>query len=166
MLIRNDCNKEELPLKFEMNGKCYLPEELYIEVNNKYTDLLERTIKLEKKTENCIIKVPYKCYEIITIYSTSNRNYTTTKTICPDSNYNCDIKTPFGWEPLENGWFRRISRNSNYLYTRSFNKTITGGNPYLTEKEYLNLKGRPDYIRFRLGHNISIKDWLKLKNIK
>jgi len=168
MIIRNDCNKEIGPLRFEIDGKCYLSEDLYIESNKKLEDLLLRIIMLEKKTENCVIKVPVKCYEIITIYRSGNKP-TQVKEICENTfNSNCKVNTPFGWEPIGDGWFRRVSRNSGYLYTRSFRKTITGGNPYLTEKEYMSLKGNDvgPTMRELYGPNINMKNWLKIKKIR
>lgn len=169
MIIKNDCNKIQGPLRFEINGKCYSPEDLYIENNSRINDLLDMIIKVDDRIDN-IIKVPKDCYEIIYIYTTDKTKKDTTKKFCTKSTYINNINVPFGWEPLENGWFRRVKRFGGYIYTRTFNKTITGGSPYLTESEYqIQIKGEEVdnfTIRERRGPHINLSVWLKKKGIR
>lgn len=169
MILRNDCNKEEGPIYFEINDKCYKPEELYIQNNRKIDELVNRIFDLENKVDN-IIKVPKDCYKIIYIYTTDKTKKDKTKKFCPISDYVAPITIPFGWEPLENGWFRRGKRYRGYIYTKSFGKTVTGGSPYLTEEEYkVQIKGEVSdnfTIRERRGPHINLSTWLKKKGIR
>ena len=138
MIIRNDCNKEIGPLRFEYKGLCINPTELFINderIFNILNDLVNRVEKVERSC--CVVKIPKSCsYQV---YTFSDRQ---TKKICCVS----DIKLrPSGeWKPLGfGGWYVKEAnygrRYFSQLVKNPYQKFTGGGYITLSEKEFFSI---------------------------